>query len=183
MTTGTTDDRDGIVERAIDLLSELPELLDGVSDPHDVGMRLAERYCGLFDADYCRFWWVTDDPDEVRVLSHFPPIEFQEDWEHIKRLDGDRMTIVKSIFVDGQLRIEDDAPAVADAESRFITVYGALSGVHVPMVVDGAVVGDMAMVSKREKRHFDAAHTDLFHALAAVAAIAIDRAKRTSAPA
>lgn len=180
MATGTIDYREGIDERAIALLADLPQLLAGVTDPREVGMRLAEQLCALFDADYCRFWWITDDPDEVRVLSHFPPIEFKEDWEHIKRLDGDGTTIVKRVFLDGVIHIEPDAPSASGAESRFITVYKALSGAHVPIVIDGRVVGDLALVSKRETHHFSDEQTELLTALAAVTGLAIDRAHRTT---
>lgn len=174
------DYRDGITERGLELIANLDETLQDANSPQEVAMALAGPIRELFDADYCRFWWRTDDPGEVRVIAHHPHIEFKEEWEYIKRLDDDRNSVVKSIFVVGDLRIEKDTSLLKDAEQRYVTVYKALSGVHVPVRVNGEVMGDMAMVSQRETHHFHEEQVPLLHALANVAGRAISLAQLRS---
>lgn len=172
--------RDDLAERAMELLARIGREAPAGATDAEVAMWLAERYAELFDADYCRFWWVETDRTRARVLAHHPPIEFKEDWEHIKQLNDGKATLVSTVINSGSPHIEKDAASAAGAESRYITVYGAKSGAHIPLFVDGSSVGDMAMVSKRELAHFDEEDLPVFHALASCAAALIESAKRAS---
>ena len=164
-----------IDNRALSVFARLDSTIATGASRGDVAAKLAELYCELFDADYCRFWWRTEDDSEVRVVAHYPPIEFKEDWEHIKRLDSAKSSVVKSIFIDGELMIEADPSGNPHIENRYVTVYGAKSGVHVPITVGGKVVGDLALVSKREKGHFTEEHRTVLLALSNISALALYR--------
>lgn len=170
--------REGLNERAIAYLGSVHRRLSADASPEEVGMILGEGYRDLFDADYCRFWWVNDDRTEARVIAHFPATEFTEPWQHVKRLDDGEATVVAWVIANGEGRIERNAAEIPDGESRFASVYKVMSGCHFPLVVDGRTMGDMVMTSKKETQHFDPADRDLIQTLANVAALAIANAKK-----
>lgn len=143
------------------------------ADLQTVAQALATAYVTLFDADYVRFWWADRERREARVIHHYPPREFVEDWEWKKDLSG-QSSVVK-VITGGELSIVRDARVPHGGEPRFSQIYGILSGAHVPMRVDGIVVGDMAAVSKRETQHFTDADGPLLMACAETAALAISR--------
>jgi GAF domain-containing protein len=170
--------RDGLADRALGLLARVAEEAPAEATDVDLAMWLGQRYAELFDADYCRFWWIEEGGDTARVLAHYPPIEFEEEWEYKKNLADGKTTIVSSVMNSGEPRIEHAAARAGDAESRFVTVYGAKSGAHMPMIVDGRTVGDMAMISKQEEAHFSEDDLHIMRSLANYAAAVLTAAKR-----
>jgi len=175
--------REGLTERTLARLTQLAREIPADASPSDVGMMIGEAYVELFDAWYCRFWWVDDAREVARVIAHYPAREFKESWEHEKRLDvteGDDKSLVALVIGSGEARIERDAAEIKDGEIRFATVYGVQSGCHFPLIVQGTTMGDMVMTSQEERQHFDPADRDLIQVMANFAASAIALAQARS---
>ena len=168
--------REGLTERVVARLAQLARDIPADASPNEVGMIIGAAYVELFDAWYCRFWWVDDERTMARVIAHHPPKEFKESWEHEKRLDvteGEDKSLVALVVGSGQARIERDAAEIQDGEIRFASVYGVQSGCHFPLIVQGTTMGDMVMTSNAERQHFDPADRDLIQVMANFAASSI----------
>lgn len=160
-------------ERALALVGELAPKLAAAGSASEGGDLLADAYRELFDADWCRFWWVDPDQPVARVLSHSPPTEFTEPWQTTKRLDDGKPSIVATVINGGEGAIEPNPAKNPNIEPRYVSVYGAKSGAHFPMKVGSRTVGDMGLVSQREHEHFHEDDADVLRLLAAFASVAL----------
>lgn len=164
--------RTDLEARALDCLAAL--VASGLdSDPVARGLTIGAAYAELLDADWCRVWWVNRDRSKAHILSHYPQTTLDEEWQHTKSLVDEKSTIVSRVITTGVAEIEADAASNPNIETRFVTALGARSGCHFPLRVGGETVGDLALISTREKAHFDPEDSHVFELLAAFASVAL----------
>ena len=162
-------------------IASLSSALARARDELSVGRTLLEECVSLFGVEFAALAAISDDGKHASGLLALAS-DGDTDWWHDVALDFEQEPsgIASAAFEGGPVVVYDVAGS-PQVNRRLAEKVGAKSAVFVPLVTDEKVPAVLVLATTREPRIFTGDELALLQALAAEAALALDRAHTANA--
>jgi PAS domain S-box-containing protein len=172
-----------VTERDLELevVARLSKALARTGDVETAGRTLLEAITSVLRADFVALAIVDPEASEARGLVG--RLDGRElDWWRELRLDlrHEPSGIASAVFDAAPVSIHDVAKSTR-VSKRLVDRLGAKSAAFVPLVTEGGVIGVIVVATTRQVRAFEDEELELMEALAAEAALALERTRSADA--
>jgi PAS domain S-box-containing protein len=171
----------GVRDRELDSVARIVNALARIQEPVDAGRVLLDEVSGLLSTDFNALALVSADEDEATGLVARAGGEDLAWWGDVRvHLHNEPSGIASAYFEAAPVAVYDceSSPLV---NPRLAKSVGAKSAAFVPLIVEERVMGVLVAATTAERRAFANEELRLIEALAAEAAIALDRTRSASA--
>jgi PAS domain S-box-containing protein len=175
------EQRVSLRDRELEAVAALSSALARAGDPEGVSRPLVAHVRDLLGVEFAAVALV--DRDRTTAKGVFGELDGQDvEWWPDLRLDlrGEPSGIATAVLDAGVVAVYDvqSSPLVSP---RLAELVGAKSGVWVPMIGDGRVIGVLVAVTTGDKRAFGPDEIAVLQALGGEAALALDRMSSAAA--
>lgn len=162
-------------------IASLSSALARAHDEHAVGQTLLEECFSLLDVDFAAVAVISDDGKHASGLVALASSGDTDWWQDVALdFEQEPSGIASAAFEGGPVVVYDVAGS-PQVNRRLAEKVGAKSAVFVPLVSDEKVPAVLVIATTREPRIFTGDELALVQALAAEAALALDRAHSANA--
>ncbi len=168
-------------DRELDSVARLVNSLARTQDPETAARTLLDEVESLVGTEFNALAHVTQDEDEATGLVARSGGEDIAWWNDVRvNLHNEPSGIASAFFEAAPIAVYDveSSPLIS---RRLAQAAGAKSAAFVPLIVEERVIGVLIAAATSERRAFSAEDLRLVGALAAEAAIALDRTRSASA--
>jgi two-component system, NtrC family, sensor histidine kinase KinB len=162
-------------------IASVSSALGRASDQDTVARTLLEASLSLLDVDFAAVALISEDGSRARGLQALEP-GADTTWWHEVSLDFEEEPsgIASAVFEGGPVVVYDVAGSQR-VNRRLADKVGAKSAVFVPLVSEESVPAVLIVATTRAPKVFDGDELSLLQALAAEAALALDRTRSADA--
>src|SRR5947209_441282 len=179
--TREAEERVSTRDRELGAVAELSNAFGRARTQTEVARPLVREVAALLGVGFAAVTLVTEDGDEA-VGLYGELNGSAADWWSELRIDlRDEPSGIASAFFDAAPVTVYDVASSPLVSPRLAELVGALSGAWIPMIAEEQVIGVLAVASTDAKRAFPADELALLQAIAAEAALALDRMRSAAA--
>jgi PAS domain S-box-containing protein len=178
---GATEAPEAHRDRDLEAVTSLSAALARTSDAASVARTLLEQVVDLLGVEFAAVALIDEEGNDARGLYALENGR-EAIWWRETRVDFEReaSAIASAAFEAAPIAIYDVAGS-AEVNRKLAEKVGAKSAVFVPLIVDERVPAVLIAASTSKPRVFSVSETALLQALAAEAALALERARSASA--
>jgi PAS domain S-box-containing protein len=179
--TREAEERVSARDRELSAVAEISNELVRARDDVDVSRPLVRHAAGLLDIGFAGVATVDEDAAHARGAYAEAEGEEASSWREITvDLRNEPSGIASAVFDAAPVAVFDVASSPL-VSPRLAKLVGAQSGAWIPMIAEERVVGVLVVATTREKRAFSSDEVALLQAIAAEAALALDRLRSAAA--
>jgi PAS domain S-box-containing protein len=162
-------------------IASLSSALARAHDEHTVGLTLLQECFSLLDVDFAAVAVISDDGKRASGLVALASNGDTDWWREVTLDFEEEPSAIASAAFEGAPVVVYDVAASAKVNRRLAEKVGAKSAAFVPLVSDEKVPAVLVLATTREPHVFTGDELALLQALAAEAALALDRARSATA--
>jgi PAS domain S-box-containing protein len=167
--------------RELQALAAISNALARANETEEVGRILLDEVTAVLRVDFAALALVDEERREATGLLARADARDVEWWRDV-RLDLEREPSgIASAYFDAAPVTVYDVNASPLVSPRLVNATGAKSGAFIPLIVEERVVGVVVAATTRDKRAFSREDVTVMQALAAEAALAVDRTRAAAA--
>jgi two-component system phosphate regulon sensor histidine kinase PhoR len=168
-------------DRELGAVAAISDALARTNDPDTAGRVLLDEVASVFGVEFTALALVSPEQGEAHGLlarEHGQDVRW---WRDVRLSLRDEPSGIASAYFQAAPVIVFDCAASPLVSPRLVEAVGAKSGAFVPLIVEHRVIGVLVAAPTSEKRAFTSDEVTLMQALAAEAAMALERTRSAGA--
>ncbi len=179
--TQEAEDRASVRDRDLEVVGEVSHALVRAATTAAIAQPLVRQVSGLLDVGFAGVAIVSDDG--LLAEGVYAELDGREaEWWRDVRVDlrNEPSGIASAVFDAAPVTVYDIASSPL-VSPRLVKLVGAHSGAWIPLLAEERVIGVLAVVSTDAKRAFSSDELTVLQAVAAEAALALERVRSAAA--
>jgi PAS domain S-box-containing protein len=168
-------------DRELEAVAAISDALARTNDPEAAGRVLLDEVASVLGVEFTALALIDEDRGEARGLLARDQGADVRWWRDVRIDLGNEPSGVASAYFQAAPVVVFDCAASQLVSPRLVEAVGAQSGVFVPLIVEQRVVGVLIGAPTSAKRAFSSEEVTLMQALAAEAALALERTRSAGA--